>query len=673
MSRRTQEAQRLAEDVAVVINRSGRGKSMVSRADANRIRKEEERERLERRASSMRVLLFRSYAPWLAGLGVFVLGGIEWLVRWLSGPMAAVAVAVGASALLAWVAWMVGRRASRWRGTLYRSVTLAALWLLLAAVKGWSPNAPLLLAVCVVFASSSWWKANRPAYPTAPVSVPVPARTEQSIPVLWAENLGGQGDLFPGSKLTDMDTSRPNCESYTLVLRAGKQSFMGVVRQLDLLAGGLYTPVERLVLEPHENRNPNNVKVTIVNVSPIEETVPYKGARIVGDHRHLIEVGPYGDGDGYANWRMWQPGEKEMTGSWLSGAIIAGTGIGKSRLMELLAAGYMASGCAIPWFNDPQGGASSPALQEYADWYTSSEGTAKMIGALERAAAAREKENSAMKWSRFDPSPERPGIVVFLDEGHVAIKKYGDRLEALARKTQKVGIGFVVLTHGASLESLGTDILRACLMANLIVMKTGSNQTKNLLPGLPVDPEMLPKIPGFGYSVGTDGSRTAPFRSEHLSKPEDWFARYARLVPKMDALTANAIGDDYRMRREAAAEEQEANRRYVAQLRAGVQPTLDEVEEEEPVQDVPSRGGAFQVAAFPSSPAGRPQDDLPSWRRVLAAVGNGVTRTAEIEKAIGLSKSQTAALLRKLVDDQHLEQPTKGVYAIAGSASPPER
>ena len=638
----------------------------MSRAEARKIKAEQEQEERERRASSMRVLLFRSYVPWLAGLGVFALGGVEWLLRWLNGPMVAVTFASLAGLALAWVAWMIGRRTAKWRGAAYRAALVASVWLMLAAAKGPSWNAPLFLAIGVVLSSSSWWKAHRPGYPTAPVVVPVPVRTEESKAVLWAENLGGQGDLFPGSKLTDMDTSRPNCESYTLVLRAGKQSFMTVVRQLDLIGGGLYTPVERLVLEPHEDRNPNHVKLTIVNSSPIEKTMNYAGARIVGDSRNMIEVGPYGDGDGWARWRMWQPGEEAMTGSWLSGLIIAGTGIGKSRLMELLAAGYMASGNAVVWFVDPQGGASSPALQDAADWYVSSEGVARMIDALEQIAKAREAENSDEGWKRFDPSPERPGIVVFLDEGHVTIERYGARLEKLARKTQKVGISFVVLTQGASLESLGKDILRASLMANLIVMKTGSGQTKNLLPGLTVDPETLPKIAGFGYTIG---ERTAPFRAEYVAKPEEWFARYR--MPKLDALSANAARDVYGMRHEAAAEEREANRRYVAALRAGEQPTLDEVDEDEPVQDQP-HAGPFDLPVFPSDEGARPHDK-PSWQRIIALVGQGTTRTEEIRKAMGLGKSQTQALLNKLVEEGHLERPTVGVYAIAGSASPPER
>jgi len=666
MSRRTREGQRLAEDVARVINRQADPRLRVSRADAKRIAEEAAQERAERRASSMRVFLLRQYAPWLAGAGVFALGGVEWLLRWLVDPSFAFTFASLVGLALVWAAWMIGRRTKRWRSRVHLAAGVGSVWLLYVAAAGPSWRAVLVLVLGVVVSSSSWWKANRPVYPKAPAPVAVPVRTEQSIPVLWDEYLGAQGAVLAGSRLTDMDTSRANCESYTVNLRPGKQTITGTIAQLELIAGGLLTPVKNLVLEPHEDHNPTHLKLTIVQVSPIDKTLPYSGARIVGDHQHMIEVGPYGDGEGWARWQMWRPGEKPMTGSWLSGLVIAGTGSGKSRLVELLAAGYMAAGNAVVWFVDPQGGASSPALQEYADWYVSSEGVGRMIGALEQIAEAREKEMGVEKWSRFDPSPTRPGIVVFLDECHVTIGRYGAKLEALARKTQKVGISFVGLTQGGSLESLGKDTLRASLMTNLIVMKTKSNQTKNLLPGLTVDPEMLPEIPGFGYTIGVNGSRTAPFRSEYLAEPERWFARYP--MPKLDALSANAAGAVYQMRREAAVEEQEANRRYVEELRNGVvQPTLDEPDSD----DVDSVGPKpFEVVQFPAAP--RPQDK-PARDRVLVAVAQGITRTKEIGDAVGLKSSQLHDVLKTLVEERHLEQPTRGVYAIAGAASPPER
>jgi len=671
------ESKRLLEAVAAKLaeqEETAAPRRPLTKREAEAIRREAEARRKLMRENGMRARLAAHILPWKVALLVAALSSSTWLTRWLADPITGLSIAALLGILVAWAGWMAGRRILKWRRQIHIATAAAVLWLLWAGLTGPSWSAAFWWLVGTVACSLRWWRANRIPHPLAPNRdrVPVPVLS-QAVPDLWDRNVGAKDRCLPGSSVSGEDTSKPNVTQYYIDLVPGKQTPQQAMSNLGLIAGGLHTPIEQLVLEPDPERDPNRVKMSIVEVSPIKDTMPYQGARICGEYRNLLELGPYGDGDGYAKWRMWQPGEQPMTGSWLSGLIIAGTGIGKSRLMELLAAGYMASGYAIPWFNDPQGGASSPALQEHADWYTSNEGTGKMIAGLERAAAARETENSVMGWSRFDPSPERPGIVAIFDEGHVTIAKYGDRLEALARKTQKVGIGFIVLTQGASLESLGKDILRASLMANLIVMKTGSNQTKNLLPGLPVDPEMLPKIPGYGYSVGTDGSRTAPFRSEYLGKPEEWFARYAPMVPKLDALTANAIGDDYRLRREAAADEQEANRLYVEQLRAGTVPAGDGPDLDDWGDDEPAQAGGFQVPTFSSGFVTERPQDKPMPQRIISVVANGTTRTAEIGKAVGLKPSQLHEHLKRLVEEKHLEQPTRGVYAIAGAASVPER
>lgn len=658
-------------------SRSGRGgqsagySQQLSKREAEVIRRADEMRRRQLRENGMRTRLAPHHMPWRVAASVATLAGLAWLIRWLFDPLTAVMLAASIGVGLGWAGWMAGRRTMKWRRQIHAAAAVASLWLLWTAATGPSWAAALWWIVGVLACSTRWWKANRIPHPLAPNRdrVPVPV-LDESVPVLWDRNVGAKDRCLPGSRLSGENTTKANVTRYYIDLVEGKQTPQQVLGSLSLIAGGLRTPVKQVVLEPDPDHDPNRVLMSLVKVSPIDQTMPYKGARIVGDHDHMLEVGPYGDGDGWARWRMWQPGEKPMTGSWLSGSVIAGTGIGKSRLMELLAAGYMASERAVVWFVDPQGGASSPALQEYADWYVSSEGVGRMITALEAIAKAREAQNSLKKWSRFDPTPERPGIVVFLDECHVTIEKYAKRLEDLARKTQKVGISFIGLTQGASLESLGKDILRACLTANLIVMKTGSGQTKNLLPGLPVDPETLPKIAGFGYSIGTDGSRTAPFRSEYVAEPEAWFARYP--MPKLDPLSANAAGDAYQLRRETAAEELEANRQWVEALESG-RPLPEEPDLDDWGDDEPASGGAFQVPVFPASPVQPRPQDKPSWQRVIAAVGQGVTRTDEIGKAIGLGKSQLHAVLKQLVDDGHLEQPTRGVYAIAGSASPPER
>jgi hypothetical protein len=76
------------------------------------------------------------------------------------------------------------------------------------------------------------------------------------------------------------------------------------------------------------------------------------------------------------------------------------------------------------------------------------------------------------------------------------------------------------------------------------------------------------------------------------------------------------------------------------------------------------------VVKFPSAV---PPPEMPARERVLAAVARGVTRTALIADEVALGKSRLAEVLKELVESHELEQPTRGVYQIAGSATPPER
>jgi hypothetical protein len=567
---------------------------------------------------------------------------------------------------------MAGRRAVKWRRQIHVAAAAASIWLVWVAINGPSWAAAFWWLIGTVACSTRWWKAHRIPHPLAPNRdrVPVPV-LNQSVPALWDRNIGAKDRCLPGSDLSGEDTSKPNCVRYHVDLVPGKQTPSQVLGYLGLIAGGLHTPVKQVVLEPDPDQDPNRVLLTIVEVSPIDKTMPYQGARLAGERRNLIDIGPFGDGDGFAQWRRWQPGEKPMTGSWLSGFVVGGTGIGKSRLMELLAAGYMAAGDSVVWFIDPQGGASSPALKEWADWSGDDERAPMMLAALERIAKGREKENAAMGWTRFDPSPERPGIIVFIDECHDIFNRNAKRWAALARKTQKVGIAFVGLTQEASLSSFQEEALRAALLTNAIIMRTESKTQGQLIPGIEVDPLTLPDIAGFGYVLKRSASgRTAPFRSEYLAEPEVWFERYP--MPKLDALSAAAAGEVYTGRREDAAAQEEETRQWVESMRNGEVPP-EEPDLDDDGSDEPNPGAAFQPPVFPSSPfEQRPQDKTPA-QRIVALVARGVTRTEEILKASPVGKSQTHALLKQLLDEQHLESPTRGVYAIAGSVSTPER
>ena len=640
----------------VVVDNPRLASRHLPKDEAKRIRDQAIAERETRRKGRTLYRLKRHLAPWYAALTLAAAAGLGWLVK-LVDQAAGLWTAVGFACTVGFVGWLWAQRTKRWRTRLYAATIFAIGWLLVAAQTGPSRWLFITLAGGTILLGLRWWKTIRIPHPLAPAT-PEPERKAGPFEQLWNDHIADQSGVLPKSYLSDKDTSRDNAARYTVNLRPGKQTITQLLGSLERVAGGLMVPVKRVVLEPHPNESPNQGLLTVVKTSPIDETVAYQGARITGEGRHLLDLGPFGDGDGYAQWRMWQPGEKPMTGSWLSGFIVGGTGIGKSRLMELLAAGYMASGYSVVWFADPQGGASSPGLQQYADWYVDSDGVPTMLAALERIAYWRERENSDKKWTRFDPSPERPGIVVFLDECQVTFKKYGARWADLARKTQKVGISFVGLTQYASLENLGgQEPLRSSLLANAIVMKTNSKTNGQLIAGLDFDSEQLPKIPGFGYIIRVDASgRTAPFRSEYLAEPEEWFARYP--MPPLDQLSVNAAGDPYKLRRETAVEQQLANRRELEQMRGGSQPPLPTVVDE-----------PAEVVAFPPAPTlAQPELKRAGREAILEALLEGPRTPKVLREATGLSEPRVGQLLKALTEDGTAIKLGHGLYDLSDDA-----
>ena len=227
---------------------------------------------------------------------------------------------------------------------------------------------------------------------------------------------------------------------------------------------------------------------------------------------------------GEAGWRLWTAGESgDNDGSAWSGALIGAPGSGKSRTLESIAIGAMASGLAVCWFIDPQGGASSPALKSYADWYVDLSGADDMLRAIEGVAAWREFENATEGWTGFTPRPDRPLLVVFIDEAHEVLKgRSGKRLSALARKIRKLGICLVIVSQYPGIETFGGDeALRLSIMAgNGICFRTASNYAGSLMAGLEMDPKRLPDVKGYGFTIRVEGfSRLAPFRNRLCKNP----------------------------------------------------------------------------------------------------------------------------------------------------------
>jgi len=631
-------------------------------------RKELAIERAEQRKGQMIYRLRRHVWPWYAAAVALGLATVLWIADAATGGRITGYLAAGTAAigygLTGLVATFARTAFGAWRRRVIRSAIFAAGWLTAAVMFGPSFEMIAALAFLTVALAAGWWRAIRIGYPGE--RKPVAPPSTDTVISRWSRYIGSSGGPLPDSLLTDHELTKAG-ETYTVNLAPGRQTLSSALAALDRISSGLDVPVRNLVLESHSSESPSKLRLTVVTRSPIAETVLFEGPDV---EEGVVRLGPYADGDGSAPWRLWTPGDAAHEGSWWGGLVIGGMGIGKSRKLELISISAMATGYTVVWFIDPQGGASSPALRNHADWYTDLDGSTGMLGAIERIVDWRGKENAANGWIGFDPSSQRPGLIVMIDEAHEVFARNTERWTTLGRKARKVGVGLVAFSQYPGLSTFaGSEPLRAAIMAgNSAVMYADSRQNGQLMPGLQVDPLTLPKLPGYSYTVASRGwGRTAPFRDRYVKDPAAWMGRYPQ--PALDKLAVRAASEIYANRHERAAADREALEAELAGMVGGHSKSASA-----------TAGGTLAVPDFPTLKAvasGIGSDDRASsaeplnaarlglsqaQARVWDALGAEEVRYAELLEATGWSKSRLTTVLRDMVDAGHLTKETHGRY-----------
>lgn len=612
----------------------------------------------------------------------------------VSAPgMAGILAGVSLPAALAAV-----KATGRHRRRLGRRVLFGALF-----AAGWLTLAPYgvgagdlaALGVVEVALAARWWQHVRLGYPADQDTVDPQAVEEFEVePVSkaaqiindWAEFIGGQGCVLPGSALT-LPMPTEHGYAFTAQLARGKQTLHNVVAALPKISTGLEEPLEHLIAEsaPPDpvtgKQYPSRCRFQVITRSPITGDVNFTGPRRDGG---LLGLGPWADGSGEAQVRLY------TEGSMWSTLVIGGTGIGKSRLVENLVISALSGSDTILWYLDPQGGGSSPALAERADWFATMRNAGDMLEAAIAIGEARGDENSVERITGFTPSPERPGILLVVEECHnpFGVKPWTPLWARIAREFRKVGIALVCVDQYPGLEAFGSsEAMRLNVMAgNVIVLNTMSNSAGGLMPGLEVDPKTLPAIPGYAYLQGSEdtGTRTAPFRNRNTTPGGDvefaarWLA--AQPQPELDTLAATATlaaGTAYRDRHTSTTTGRAASAARVEALRSGVLPA--DMRTDQPKPTAAPAGEMGEVIEFPRAlnpadlqepPTVAPRrTDLPeltgSRLAVVRAVAAGAARPKDIEDATGLKHRQVADLLKELVETGHLIQPRYGRYQTA--------
>lgn len=562
-------------------------------------------------------------------------------------------------------------------------LAVAVGWLTGVTLTGLSLGAVGLLMAVGMGLSMYWFRQH-------PVGLIRPKVSRSEYQRLWSENVGCTDGVLPGSRLTNPQPIKAGLR-YTLRLKPGKQSLNMVNAALDKLDGGLkLLPGQEMIVERHPTEHKANVLFTIVTKSPVKNTVYWPGPEAFDPATGDVMLGPFTDGEGVAAWRVYT--ETRLKGGYLQG----GTEGGKSRTMEMLALTIAASHThpTVIGYADGQGGASSPLMMEHADIKarTPEQALAMWEGAY-LVMQLRQDENAVLGLRGFQPTAERPGLLLFLDECQKLLQKkhnplYWERTQflvsAIAAEGGKVGIAPILASQQSTLDAFGgagtpeAERIRSNLLTGNGAMFKGRDPNARTVFKVGVDPSSFPDLPGYAYLVNPrPGSRSAPFRSYYLTDEmaEEWPKRIT--WRSLDAGSAAAWGHTYLRRDELAEEALEAARQRIAARRAGVvleQPAV-------PEQRQPMSGGdgsALQVFGGGSFPSwaefeARARTEArkalkEGHEKVLAAMRDGHTSPRAIQDATGYSERQVHNLLGELLDATAIRKGGYGRYEVAQAA-----
>lgn len=623
---------------------------------------------------------------------------------------AGAAVLSGTAATVGW--WAKGREvAEQWRSRVATALAASgvAVPLISATGFGWGTAATLLCTEAAL--AARWWRHNRlpteaacqlvdPKQALLDASGPVPAPADDPIAQKWRAKLAREKGRFAGSELYDAETTEFGT-SYTLQLDGAKHNFGTVLSKIEDIAGALEVPPTMIMPSQFPDGRVDRIRLEIVTNSPISGVVPYDAPRWVdlGDGCEGMDIGPYGDGRGSALYELIRPNGVTH------GHVAGDSGTGKSELLINLAVSARASGKVTIVYLDGSLEASNPVLADFADYADhGDDGAERVLLMAQQWEQWRAKENVAIRQPGFIASPERPVILIIIDEAHAVFGMEGMAaawLEGL-RRFRKYGIALLTASQGLGVADFGGNrTLRKLLISrNLFTGKTTANSEKSLVPGLDdVDPATLPMIPGWGLSGSqTHGARVAAYRAAWR---KDW-ATIGNTLPRipLDRLAeaaANFAGDQagwWAGRDAEAAERPERAAAEIAALLSGTWAELSaaaeqaddtatsDTDERQAAADAPLFGTNVVLGDFARhaaaltgytlpvpEPTPTPPDLSTAEATVWEAIRDGHTAPKQIQDFTGWSETYVRKLLHSLMDKKAIEQPRQyGPYFLAESA-----
>lgn len=370
-----------------------------------------------------------------------------------------------------------------------------------------------------------------------------------AIVTLWQQ---GATRHLPDTKLIPLGPDSPNsfivqAGPAGVTLDAANAARPRIVSALKLAIASPTSGGQDIVFDQPTDgtlRDQSQLRAQIIDLA----TAAAAGKRVTAEVEHApgnpcaVRIGGYIDDGSPYYWVL-----ADADGAH-SGVILGGTGMGKSCIGDQLAYKAMLLGFEVAYL-DPQRGASSPVLAQYAHYPALGEEFAvAFIEFLEDAADTRETwlamhpaAGGTIRWGMAapcgpggaDPDPlcpcggkVPPPLIAFMEECDQTFNavipgtstKLGDRAGVLAKKVRKLCMEIVGLTQLPELKTFGgSEMLRSNLPKNFVAMHVSSNVSGTLIPGLPYSPKLLPKTKARALACG-EHARTMQVTMDYLPR-----------------------------------------------------------------------------------------------------------------------------------------------------------
>jgi hypothetical protein len=635
--------------------------------------------------------------PFQVGLAVYAAAFPLWGIGAAAGPGPAwiVILAAGAFAML-----IVRSRTDAGRRPSLAAVGAAALWLGLFAAFGWS----WLLTAIWATAIGLFWPARHRHLAAAieeehDTEVQFPAELEAAAVVvdLWSAGVANDGPLR-GTRLELLKTDG-RVHQFRVRFIPGKHTYSQLLAQREAIASAMDVPDPNITIE--KDRTAASALVTITTDIEDRPPVMYPGPSF-DPETGLVTFAEYDIDRAPVHLSV-------VDDNGVFGATFCGDqGSGKSACMENVGLSLLASGYFVGLYVDPQGGMSSPMLEEACKWTARSVAeAAELIRALPRWRRLRQIVFRRQGRNGYRLSKEYPAVIVFMDEfQEIACGLSRDDQQILvdmAKTLRKVGGALFIGTQNIGLRAFGgNNDLRSQLMSrNVVYFYTSSKQQGNLSGRNEFDPSTLPSgTPGYGYvkELRVKGkliTRAAPIRAYFFGRDADfgglnaglaWLRHVRKTCTFADLPTDEngALGAAFARRDRDRAKADAAEDAFLAACEAAGRGQLDPEKllefdpDAKPKDPVVQQGGGF---GLPSMRLGGPDDEEPADRypektqAIVDALKAGAWGTAEIVRRAGVavSTSHIEQRLPLLIEEGVVEKVATGHYHAVGHAEKCER